>query len=205
MPDAPAPETFRLFIAVTVPEEIKSEIEKTQGELRRVLPKECVRWTKREQFHLTLKFLGNVAAERVPALTDSLRAAGQGFQALDLRAEGMGFFPGLRRPRVVWVGVRDRQDQLPLVQHAIEAATQDYTTEESAERFTGHVTLGRIKGLRRTETEAIASLAAGLATRFFGAWTAGQAELFRSQLSPDGARHTVLASIPLAVRPGTIA
>ena len=72
MPDAPAPETFRLFIAVTVPEEVKSEIEKTQTELRRALPKESVRWTKRDQFHLTLRFLGNVDAQRVGPLIEAL-------------------------------------------------------------------------------------------------------------------------------------
>jgi RNA 2',3'-cyclic 3'-phosphodiesterase len=205
MPDAPAPETFRLFIAITVPEEIKSEIEKTQGELRRALPKDCVRWTRREQFHLTLKFLGNVDAEKVTALTEALRAACQGFGALELSAEGVGFFPNLHRPRVVWVGVHDRREQLSLVQRAIETVTKDYTEEEATERFTGHVTLGRIKGLRRTATDTLAGLAAGLTTRFFGAWTADQAELFRSQLSPDGARHTVLASLPLPSRSGTLA
>jgi len=205
MPDAPAPETFRLFIAVTVPEEIKSEIEKTQTELRRALPKASVRWTKRAQFHLTLKFLGNVDAQRVGPLTKALGAACQGFGPLELRAERIGFFPDLRRPRVVWVGMHDQQEQLAGVQRAIEAATRDYTAEESTERFTGHVTLGRIKSLSRTEAEALAALAASLATRFFGAWTAGAVELFRSQLSPEGARHTTLASIPLARQSSAIA
>ena len=198
MPDALAPETYRLFIAVTVPEDVKTEIEKTQATLRRALPKECVRWTKREQFHLTLKFLGDVDAQRVEPLTNALRAACQGFPALELRAEQVGFFPDLHRPRVVWVGVKDSQEQLPLVQSAIEAASRDYTQEESPERFTGHVTLGRIKGLRRTEAEALAGLASGLAAQFFGAWTADKVELIRSQLSPEGARHTTLAAIPLA-------
>jgi 2'-5' RNA ligase len=205
MPDAPAPETFRLFIAVSVPEGIKSEIEKTQTELRRALPKASVRWTKREQFHLTLKFLGNVDAQRVGPLTNALGAACQGFEPLELRAERIGFFPDLRRPRVVWVGMHDQQEQLAVVQRAIEAATRDYTAEESTERFTGHVTLGRIKSLSRTEAEALAALAASLTTRCFGAWTATTVELFHSQLSSDGAHHTVLASIPLASRPGTIA
>ena len=200
MADAPTPDIFRLFIAVTVPEETKSEIEKTQAVLRRTLPKEAVRWTKREQFHLTLKFLGNVDAQRVAPLTEAVSAACAGFPPLGLRAEGLGFFPDLRRPRVVWVGVRDHQEQLPAVQQAIEAATREHTTEESADRFAGHVTLGRIKGLRPAETAAIAGLASGLAARFFGTWTAGTVELMRSQLSPEGARHTTLAAIRLGGR-----
>jgi RNA 2',3'-cyclic 3'-phosphodiesterase len=197
MPEASKPETIRLFIAVTVPEEIKSEIEKTQAALRRVLPKECARWTKPEQLHLTLKFLGNVAADRVPALTEALRVTCRGFKPLELRAEGMGCFPDVRRPRVVWVGINDRQEQLPVTQRAVETTTRDYTEEESAERFAGHVTLGRIKGLGRADADALASLAAGLGARFFGAWTADKVVLFRSLLTPNGAQHTEMAAIPL--------
>jgi RNA 2',3'-cyclic 3'-phosphodiesterase len=203
MSDVPTPETFRLFIAVTVPGEVKTEIEKAQAALRRALPKECVRWTKREQFHLTLKFLGNVDAQRVQPLTDAIRAACHGFAALDLSAERIGFFPDLRSPRVVWASVSDRQNQLPLLKSAIETAVRDFTVEESKERFTGHITLGRIKGLRRAEGEALAGVASGLAARSFGAWAADRIELIRSQLSPSGAQYTTLAAIPLPVLPAS--
>jgi 2'-5' RNA ligase len=198
MPDALAPEAFRLFIAITVPEDVKAEIEKAQAALRRALPKGCVRWARREQFHLTLKFLGDVEAERVGPLTAALEAACRGFRALKLRAEQVGFFPDPRRPRVLWVGVNDREEQLPPVQHAIQEATREYAAEEANERFTGHVTLGRIKGLRRTEAETLAGLASGLAQRFFGAWTCERVELIRSQLSPQGAHHTTIAAVRLA-------
>ena len=87
---------------------------------------------------------------------------------------------------------------MPLLARAIDSACRDYTAEESKERFAGHVTLGRIKGLRRNEAQALAGLAAGLATRLFGAWTASHVELIRSRLSPDGAQYTTLAEIPLA-------
>ena len=196
--DATALQVFRLFIALTIPENVKTEIEKAQSELRRALPKDCVRWTKREQFHLTLKFLGNVDAQRVEPLADAVRKACQGFAMLDLRAERIGFFPDLRMPRVVWVGVGDQRQQLPRLQGAVEAAARDFSAEESSERFTGHVTLGRIKTIGRPETEVLARLASGLAATFFGAWRADKIEIMRSQLSPDGARHTTLTTIPLA-------
>jgi 2'-5' RNA ligase len=198
MSDAPPAQAFRLFIALTIPEEVKSEIEKAQAELRRTLPKGGVRWTRREQFHLTLKFLGNVEAQRVEPLADAVRGACQGFGTLDLRAERIGFFPDLRSPRVVWAGVRDQREQLPRLQSVVEAATRNFSAEDSSEKFTGHVTLGRIKTIRRPETEILARLAGGLATRFFGAWTADKIEIIRSQLSPDGAGYTTLATIPLA-------
>jgi 2'-5' RNA ligase len=198
-------ELFRLFIAVTIPEGIKTKIEAAQAELRRVLPERSVRWTRREQFHLTLKFLGDVNAGRVETLGETLRAACRGFGALHLRAERVGCFPDLRYPRVVWVGVQDQAKQLPLLQAAIERAAQEYTTEEKEAQFTGHVTLARIKGIKRLEAEALGKAVAGMADRLFGQWTACQVEIMRSELLPQGARHSSLASIALTDLPAELA
>src|SRR4051812_7451283 len=110
MPETSSPELFRLFIAISVPDAVKTEMEQAQAELRRALPEGCVRWTRREQFHLTLKFLGSVEAQRVAALADAIRGACQGFTPLRLRAERIGCFPDLRFPRVVWAWVHDRQE-----------------------------------------------------------------------------------------------
>jgi RNA 2',3'-cyclic 3'-phosphodiesterase len=198
-------ERLRLFIAVAIPEEVKAKIEAAQAELRRVLPERVVRWTRREQFHLTLRFLGDVEAARVEALEEAIRAACLGFGALHLRAERVGCFPDLRCPRVVWVGVQDQAEQLSHLQTAVELATHEYTTEEKEERFTGHVTLARIKAIKRPEAEALGKAAAGMTERLFGQWTAYQIDIMRSELSPQGARHSTLASIALADLPAELA
>jgi 2'-5' RNA ligase len=190
-------ERFRLFIAVTLPEEVKAQIEAAQAELRRALPGPGVRWTRREQFHLTLKFLGDVDVARVQPLEEAIRAACRGFSALPLRAERVGFFPDLRYPRVVWAGVQDQAGQLLRLQQAVDAVTRDFTTEQKEERFSGHITLARIKAIKRPEAEALRQAAAGMAERLFGQWTAGEVELMRSVLSPQGARHTSLAATAL--------
>jgi len=198
-------EPFRLFVAVTIPEAVKAKIEESQAELRRALPERGARWARREQFHLTLRFLGDVEAARVEALGEALRAACRNFGALYLRAEGVGFFPNLHHPRVVWVGVRDEADHLPRLQQAVESATQGFTVEEKEGRFTGHVTLARIKSIGRPEAEALGKAAAGVANRHFGQWTAYQIELMRSELLPQGARHSTLAAIALAEAPAELA
>jgi RNA 2',3'-cyclic 3'-phosphodiesterase len=197
-------EQLRLFIAIAIPEEVQAKVAAAQAELRRVLPERVARWTRREQFHLTLRFLGDVAASRVEALSDALRAACQGFPALRLRAQRVGFFPDLRFPRVAWIGVTDQENQLPRLQAAVDAATKDFTAEKPGERFTGHVTLARIKGIRRPEAEALAQAAAGMTERLFGQWTAHKIELMRSELSPKGARHTCLAATRLDGTPGNL-
>jgi RNA 2',3'-cyclic 3'-phosphodiesterase len=198
-------ERFRLFIAVTIPEDVKTKMGAAQAGLRGTLPERIVRWSRREQFHLTLRFLGDVAAARVEALTEAIRSACRGFGALHLRAERVGFFPDLRYPRVVWVGVQDEAEQLPRLQLAVETATEGFTTEPKEKRFTGHVTLARIKGIKRPESEKLGAAAAGMADRLFGQWTAYQVDLMRSELLPQGARHTSIAAIGLADPPADLA
>lgn len=196
---------LRLFIAVQVPDAVKAKMGEAQAELHRVLPGPQVRWTRREQFHLTLKFLGDVAAERVHALSEAMRGACRGFIPLRLRAEGVGGFPDLRHPRVLWTGVRDETEQLLRLQAAVDQACRDFTTQEKEEHFSGHVTLARLKGINRAEAEALVEAAAGMKERLFGQWGAYRIELMQSELSPRGARHVPLAAIPLAESPMELA
>ena len=198
-------ERVRLFIAVAISEGVNAKIEAAQAELRRALPERSARWARREQFHLTLRFLGDVEAARVEALEESIRTASRGFGALPLRAERIGFFPDLCYPRVVWVGVQDQAEQLPRLQQAVEVATAEFTTEAKEKQFTGHVTLARIKGIKRPEAAALGKVAAGMADRLFGQWTAYKLELMRSELLPQGARHSILASIALEDLPPDLA
>jgi RNA 2',3'-cyclic 3'-phosphodiesterase len=200
---------WRLFVAISLPEAVKNEIEKTQRELRAALPRGVVRWTKREQFHLTLKFLGDVAELRAAELIEALRTACRHFSALRLRAAGIGFFPDARRPRVIWAGAQDDAGALLRVQQSVEASVKDFATEDSAERrdlppgrrsqeFTGHVTLGRIQRIQRADAEILVKAAARAAGQFFGEWTADTVELIRSELSSAGSRYTTIAAIPLS-------
>ena len=197
----PEGEQYRLFVALAVPDEVKAKLEAAQADLRRVLPDRNVRWTRREQFHLTLRFLGDVEAAQVEALAEAIRTACAGFGALHLRAERIGCFPTRGYPRVIWAGVRDRAEQLPKLQQLVEAASAGFTSEPKEERFTGHLTLARIKGIKRPEAEALGKAASGMADMLFGQWTAHQTELMRSELLPQGARHSSLASIALAPPP----
>lgn len=195
-----SPETYRVFVAVPLPEQVKDEIEQAQQQLRAALSGKCVRWARREQFHLTLKFLGNVDVRRLEALTASMRGACAGFGVLRLRAGQIGFFPDARRPRVIWTQVRDREDQLPSLQRAVEAAGAGFTSEAPDPKFAGHVTLGRCRTILRSQADTLRRLATAMEHRLFGEWTADRLDIIRSQLSPGGSRYTTLASLPLAER-----
>lgn len=187
-----------MFVAVPLPETVKDEIEKVQREMREELPGNFVRWTKRDQFHLTLKFLGNVAPPRVKELSDALRNSCAHFDPLRLRTERIGFFPDMRYPRVAWVWVHDENEILPRLQQTIETSVQPFTDERPEKNFTGHVTLARIQGIKRPQAEILSKFALAAVARFFGEWTADSVELIRSELSSGGARYTTLESFRLS-------
>lgn len=198
MADNAAPEHFRLFIAINIPEAIKSSIAAAQSILREAVPGKAISWTKPEQFHLTLKFLGNVQTPKVELLVETMRVACSSFPHLRLRAENLGAFPNLRRPRVLWVGLTDAGGDLPGLQSAIEQASAKFTGDKPEERFSGHVTLGRAKHLDRADLQALSDARSRIGEKFFGEWSAATVEVMRSQLSPAGARHTCVGVCPLA-------
>jgi RNA 2',3'-cyclic 3'-phosphodiesterase len=191
-------DTYRLFIAISLAEYVKDEIERAQEELRSALSADCIRWTKRVQFHLTLKFLGDVEPRYVDTLISALGLACEGFGVLPLRAVKIGVFPDLRRPRLIWVGVDDARDRLPLLQHVVETAVAGFTSRKPEGTFTGHVTIGRCKAIRRPQIDRLAKLAKVMEDRQFGEWTTNTVDLVRSELGPDGSRYTTLSAVALS-------
>jgi 2'-5' RNA ligase len=192
-----APNRVRLFLALGIPEPVRAEVESAQLKLQRASPDVQIRWTKPEQFHITLKFLGNVEADQIDSLTESIRQICHAFAPMRLRAQDLGSFPDWRDPRVIWAGIHDTQKALLRLHSAVEDATQPFTAEKREENFAGHVTLGRIKRIRRSQAEALARLAAGMSRRFFGEWCATQMDLMQSKLGPNGAQHTRLTQLAL--------
>jgi len=190
-------EKLRLFLALPVPAEIKTSLSAAQDELRRLLPPRTASWTRAENMHLTLRFLGDVNGQRVEALIAGVRSVTTGFGAPPLVAERLGVFPDLRYPRVVWAWVHDEVDRLLELQRRLLAATNEFTSERAEEKFTGHITLARIKQIKRPQAEVIASFLQRAVNRRFGEWTGEHLELVRSELSPDGSRYTCLARFPL--------
>jgi 2'-5' RNA ligase len=190
-------EKFRLFVAITVPGAVREEVFRVQREWQPLAPRDVVRWTKPEQFHLTLRFLGDVPSTQVANLQESLRTACTGTPPLQLRAQGVGFFPNARSPRVIWVGIHDKEDCLATFQKKIESAVQSYTTERGGDQFAGHVTLGRFKQYNNLATSGLVNQAESVKNRLFGEWTAREIELIRSELLPAGPRYTTLAACQL--------
>jgi RNA 2',3'-cyclic 3'-phosphodiesterase len=195
----PSPPAFlRLFIALAVPPEVREEIGRAQGLLRRNAPPGAVRWTRPEQFHITLKFLGDVPAEQLDALKKSVAEICAVSRALRLSARGIGFFPSERKPRVIWAGTSDANGQLSELHWRLDEALRCLAPAERPEKFTGHITLGRFKPGHHAAIPKLLELAADLRARHFGDWQALELEIVRSELTVVGAEHAAVAAFPLA-------
>ena len=195
MPNESSDERLRLFVAISIHERIRNEMIAVQRELK-PLALGDVRWTNAEQLHLTLKFLGNVPGRSLEAVKQSLTAACAEAAPFHLRAEGIGFFPNERQSRVVWVGFAGGENDLADLQLRIERQLAAFAEKPGAEKFLAHATLGRFQKYRRHKTEMLLPRARALANHAFGEWRVEAAGLFRSELSPEGARHTRVAVFP---------
>lgn len=192
---------LRLFVAITVPEEIKSRLAALQRELRDRLGRSSASWTRPENFHLTLRFLGDVPSNRLDVLTAALTGAASAQAALKLAVTGLGCFPNPRRPRVLWAGVCDEAEKLPELARRIVDATHSFSCQTAEERFAGHLTLARFRNIGREDSAALDRLIRESAERNFGSWHAGTVDLVRSELHPAGSRYTTLARLPLGAAP----
>src|SRR5262249_43832709 len=141
----------------------------------------------------------NVDVCRLDSLKQKIASVCRTSKTLLLHAEGIGVFPPKRPPRVIWVGVHDVDGQLKKLQAELQATTNDFSSEPPEDTFTAHITLARVKTISRAEAEFLTSRLPQLHAHHFGEWNAKTVDLMRSELGSDGARHTVLAAIPLGV------
>lgn len=168
-----------------------------QRELREVLPPHSASWTKPDNMHLTLCFLGDVEVGRLAELEQGLRAAVTDHGELDLLCERLGCFPDLRFPRVVWAWAHDTEEKLAALAQRVNEAVAPFAERPAENSFTGHITLARPKQIKRPDAERLAKFVTAAVARHFGRWRASEVELICSELLPTGSRYTTLATASL--------
>jgi len=187
---------LRLFVALDPPEPVRRRIAAMQAELRRAAGRHAdeVRWVAPEDVHLTLQFLGAVPEERLEALRGALAAAAGEARPLALELKGAGGFPSARRPRVVWAGVGG--EVVPLASLAAglgrRLAPLGFPPEDRP--LSPHLTLGRAREGRGAP--GLGGALAQVASLEGAPWRAEALVLYRSHLSPAGARYQPLDRFP---------
>ena len=192
------PEQLRLFVAVTLPPEARDALARVIATLRDAGLR-GVRTVAPEGVHVTLKFLGNVEAGRVPALAEALDAAAGGVAPFELAVEGAGAFPDARAPRVLWAGVAGDTDALAALARRVDEACAGLGFPRERRAFSPHLTIARLRASataedRRRAAEALAAIRLDDVTPF----AVDAVRLIKSTLTPSGAVYETLHTARLA-------
>lgn len=134
---------MRLFVAIELADDVRRQVAFCQKSLRRF--DECVRWTRVENVHLTLKFLGEVDDGQVGEIVAGLEVAAAESQPFEMTADHAGCFPEGGRVRIVWLGMRDESGRLATCQSAVETCMEAAGFAKEARKFSPHLTIGRVK------------------------------------------------------------
>jgi RNA 2',3'-cyclic 3'-phosphodiesterase len=186
----------RVFLALNLPADVRRAVRTATGPMRVAAPD--VNWVVEDNLHLTLKFLGPQPAAAVEALGDGLRPIVARNVPVALEVGGLGAFPSLRAPRVIWLGVA-AESRLELLHHDIEAACAGLGYELEGRTFRPHITLGRARARSPVTppiARSMASAARGIAYR--ARVDVASVEIMASEPATMGAVYRRLTSLPLS-------
>lgn len=189
--EAPGTEKpWRMFIAIELPGSIRRSLGDLTSRMQKGFQFSSCRpsWASTETLHLTLRFLGPVSPERVPEIAAALEPVVARFEAPRMRAMSLGVFPDWKRPRVLWVGVRDKNDCLVPLQRSIEQAVETLGFEPERQRWKPHLTLARFRSLKGVHV--VKDVAKAHDTYRSELFVPRGVTLMRSELRPEGAKHT---------------
>ena len=189
----------RAFIALGLNDPVRAALVE---EIERLRPlSKAVAWVPPQNLHVTLKFLGEESEERLAEVVVALGEVGAALAPFSLTIHGLGAFPGMERPRILWAGVAEGALEVRSLQGRIEAALERRGFARESRPWHPHLTIGRVFDERRWRRDAgpdlRAALARGATTRF-GAVPIARVSLMRSDLSPAGARYRELRGVDLA-------
>ena len=184
---------IRAFIAIEIDTACKQEI---SGLIKRLKKSDSdVKWVNELQMHLTLKFLGNVDRDKVPEISAALKGIASKNPSFQIAFSGISTFPGLSRPRVIWVGVDKGSGDVKALFHFIEKEMVNLGFTKEEHDYRAHLTLGRVRSQKniRELTKLIGETdfkpPVGIKINKF--------ILFQSILTSKGPVYTLLQEFPL--------
>ena len=190
-------EQVRTFIAIELPSELKLKLAQLQTALKSE-GQSSVKWVDPYSIHLTLKFLGGIAIDRVGEITKAMERAAQEVSPFHLEIKELGVFPNLRRVQVVWVGVGGEMDKLNQLQQHLESYLEPLGFTPESRPFKPHLTVARVRGKASLdERQRFGQLIASTVFETACTIEVEAVNLMRSQLTREGAIYSQISSVKL--------
>jgi len=180
-------ELIRSFVAVDLSNdhvlqniiETQQMLSRTGGDLKLVEP---------QNIHITLRFLGEIRQELVQEIIEQMKEIR--FSAFKAEFRGLGVFPSLNRPRVVWIGIEQGAEKLAGIFETLEQRLRTLRVEPDRRGFTPHLTIARVRSGRNRDE--LARLVSEMQDKEFGSINVNSVRLKKSTLTPSGPMYTDL-------------
>ncbi len=191
---------IRSFIAIELPDELRQKLGELEARLKSGGQRQ-VRWVNPNSIHLTLKFLGNITADKVNEITGVMEGVAREIPPFRLEVKGPGVFPNPKRARVAWVGLSGEVDKLLQLQQNLEANLETLGFAAELRAFTPHLTIARVNDVASPEErQKFGELVTGTGFEA-GNIKVDAISLMRSQLSRAGAIYSRLGLVRLKTLP----
>lgn len=175
---------MRTFIAVEIQHDLAEKIYEFILKSQKQIKTNKISWVKKENLHITLKFLGEIDDKEVEVVRDVLNEVVKNFSKFSFFVKDIGVFPNIRNARVVWLGIKDSENNLSLLSKVINEELAQKGFPKENKDFLSHITIGRIKNLANpSEIEKYIHSHLGLS---FGENTTEFITFFQSILKPEG-------------------
>lgn len=188
---------IRAFLAVNAPEEWREALMEFRSRFQKRFKKADIKWTAAEQFHITLRFFGHILSADLRRVEERVQPICARTKTFMLRFSGLGCFPRPASPQVFWCGVQEESGELAKLHQEITRVTADIGKAPDEREFRAHLTLARVKqmsgSLRKEWACAVEQSDLEIPTM----WAVKEVLLMQSQLSPSGAKYSILSSFAL--------
>ena len=185
---------IRAFLAIDPPAVVLENIQAMQNRFKKSI-QGVIRWVRPEGIHLTLTFFGDISVQDVANISEVIVKRTNAAPPFALEVRGLGAFPDVTRPRIIWLGITGQVGNLRSLQKDLEEEFFTLGFPKEDRPFRAHLTMGRVK-----VPKGIIGLAPAVETGGkleAGNFIVGEVALFQSSLSPQGAIYTRLAAFPL--------
>jgi len=186
-------EKVRTFVAIKLTPEIISNIGRVQEELKRTDAQ--VKWVEPDNIHLTLKFLGHITPEDLEKVKITTRAILKPFASFEISIAGLGAFPQIEYPRVIWLGINKGKEELGKMVSNLEERLARIGFAKGKRPFSPHLTLGRVKS-SKGKRKLVGILTTTEASNL-GNMRVTRISIMKSELKPQGPIYTSLEEIVL--------
>lgn len=192
---------IRAFVALLLDDEIRAAV---AAEIDRLRPlSAAVAWVPAPNLHVTVKFLGPQSDARLAEAGDALAEASAATAPFTMMLRGVGAFPGMHQPRILWVGVAAGAMEARTLHARVEAALEARRFPRDERPWHPHLTIGRVfdpRRWRRNTSPALHQAIAHAERAELGNLAVSRIALMRSDLSPQGARYRELHTVELGAR-----